>query len=460
MKRFASMCAVALSLGAGLAVTSPAAAGTSGGIRVNYQVFGGDDPATVGDALDLELFVEPATVGGSGTLVPGCSVGGSGASRTCLYTPGVLTPGVSYIIGVGGIDDAYEVSSVSCSNLGGPAEMLDTTDFPNAVIPYDDFDRWECTVEITAKPMLYIDKLITASGGASSTDFTLELYDDTGTLVPITPAIVDPDDAQCSFGATIDDATCAAVPLSAGDYTIGEILPGYGYDAGLFVCESSIDFVDAREILPTPAYDFTHSGPDRDDTLCTLTNDYLTQTVSADIEVTNDGGRTATGADFTIEVFNSSGILVASGVDPEPGTGNASAEFVLPIGDYTFGVDGPEGYDASATVTVSATNTETEIIGTGADFTLTRDQTAIGVISVDDQTIPTTTTTTTTIVPETTTTTAVATTTTLMAVAPITTLTGLLPATGTDAWRKLPLMLLALALMALGGGAILTTRRS
>ncbi|MFT6293540.1 MAG: hypothetical protein ACJAR2_004170 [Ilumatobacter sp.] len=46
----------------------------------------------------------------------------------------------------------------------------------------------------------------------------------------------------------------------------------------------------------------------------------------------NDGDRTATGADFTIEIFNTTGTRVGFGVDPEPGPGNASVEFTLPIG--------------------------------------------------------------------------------------------------------------------------------
>ena len=44
---------------------------------------------------------------------------------------------------------------------------------------------------------------------------------------------------------------------------------------------------------------------------------------------------TASGDQFTIEVYDDTNTLVASGTDPEPGIDNASLELTLPAGDYS-----------------------------------------------------------------------------------------------------------------------------
>jgi LPXTG-motif cell wall-anchored protein len=169
----------------------------------------------------------------------------------------------------------------------------------------------------------------------------------------------------------------------------------------------------------------------------------VSQIVSADIVVANDDNGTATGADFTIEVYDTGGTLVASGPDPEPGTGNASAEFVLAAGNYTFGVSGPAGYVTAVVVTIVPAAAEI-IDDASAQFTLTPGEVVSAVLTADDIAPATTTTTTTTLAPTTT-------------QGPTTTAIGVLPATGND--QSSTLALVAAMLVLLGAGTLLVTRR-
>lgn len=472
------------------------------GVRVRYQVQGGDDPDAAGDALEFKLFEE------GGDEVTGCVAAGSGSLRSCLFEDSQAGPGV-YVLGLSNVDNAYWLRAIGCSGaVVAPRADRNSRDvspdevnfkvFGNAYFTYNPGDPVECTLFFRPKPILYIDKVVDNSAAAATAstldarDFTIEIYDDGGELVP-TGSIVDPDDAQCAPSLP-SNALCAAVHLANGNFTMGEVLPEYGYEATDLSCTTPLAGKNSIEILPTPGFAFTHSNVQgTEETLCTLTNQYVSQTVRADIDIINDSGRTATGADFIIEVFDSSGNLVASGIDPEPGNGNTSVEFILPIGPYTFGVDGPDGYDTSATVTPTGQPAGIEIIDTGADFTLTRTQGAVAIIRANDQAATTTTTTattTTTTVP--TTTTAIPTTTvpttamtatvpTTTATSPTTTTapttiapttaapttttraqappTRILPATGSNTTSTSPLVLLALVLITLGGGVLVGARR-
>lgn len=400
----------------------------SSSIEITYRL--PDVGQSAADALTPELFLGGNDVSASGMCMEGNATPVSGGFQKVLGCDAFA--GEQYVIGVDVLPADHYVEFVSCI-VPNPNEAID---HPNAVVTPTAFTTTRCDVFIRPFPLLYVDKVLTGGGALTSGDFALEVYDDAGALVD--GAITDPSDATCSLN-DLDDTKCAAVPLVPGDYALGEVLPDYGYDLASASCVTQ----QLGEQFPAGIGEFSHGSNFGAPTLCTITNDYVTQTVTADLVLVNDNGGTATGADFTIEVFDNGGNVVASGPDPEPGTGNASAEFVLPIGDYTFGVDGPDGYTASATVTPVDTGTATEIIETGAEFTTTADQTAAGVITVDDQVAPTTTTTTTTTQPAATTTTTIAAT---------------LPETGSNS--QLPMMLIALAFLGLGGAAILTTRRA
>ncbi|MFN3257156.1 MAG: hypothetical protein ACE37B_15830 [Ilumatobacter sp.] len=407
------------------------------------------DSAAAGDALTLQLTDE-------GTPVAGCIPSGAGAERrlTCGENTASLQDGGTYSLEVLGISPGYYVSTVEC--LANETPIVTPDELPIDVTFQSGADV-TCFVEIERGPVLYIDKVV-SGGPLGSSDFPLEIYDADGALVE-TGAITDPSNDVCSFEpliqlppGLIDTDLCAGVRLAPGTYTLGEVLPDYGYEAVFVTCE--IDSQGGREVLPSPAFDVTHGEIPFADTLCTLRNEYVTELVRADIEIVNDSGGSATGADFTIEVYDSAGTIVASGVDPAPGVGNASFEAVLPIGAYTFGVAGPEGYEASATVTPVVDDDQTEVIDdASAQFSLSRDLGVAGVIVVDDQVAPTTTTTTTT------TTTVAPTTAAPTTAAPTTTIVMLLPETG-QSDSMLPLMLVALLLIGFGGAAIASTRRT
>ncbi|MEM8618171.1 MAG: LPXTG cell wall anchor domain-containing protein [Actinomycetota bacterium] len=201
---------------------------------------------------------------------------------------------------------------------------------------------------------------------------------------------------------------------------------------------------------------------------CLVTVEYVSQVVIADVVVVNDDGGTADGSTFMVEVFNEGGLLVDSKPDPGPNDPTASAEFLLPPGDYTFGVSGTDGYEVSAEVTVVVEQELAIIDDPSAEFSVTQDQSAAGVITADD--IPagetTSTAASTTAAP----TIAVATTAVPTTQAPATQaaattppptqppLATSLPATGATS-QTLPIMALALGLLALGAGVILATRR-
>lgn len=396
-------------------------------LNIRYQM-----PNTVGqsaaDALDPELFVSGSDISAGGMCTEDATATPDfDAFRKDLRC--TVQAGQEHVIGVDVVPAGHYVSFVFCFE-DQPNEAID---LPNATVTPAPFTTTNCEVFIDPIPKVYLDKVV-AGGPAAPGDFTLEIYDDSGSLIDGT--LTDPSASTCAL-FDLDDTRCAAVTLDPGDYRLGEVLPDYGYELSNVTCDTE----RPMEIFESPIGDFTH-GEFSGDTLCTITNQYVTQTVTADIVVINDNGGTATGADFTIEVFDNTGTKVDEGTDPEPGTGNASAEFTLPIGDYTFGVTGPDGYTATAAVTV-VDIVDTEIIGTGADFTLTANQTAAGVITVDDP-VPATTTTTTT-----TTTTLPPTTTTIVVE---------LPATGSNS--QTPTLLIALALLGLGSAAIITTRRS
>ncbi len=415
-----------------VSVGGTASAGNTQGqaiLNVTYLM-----PAAVGqsaaDALEPELFLSGSDISDTASRCTESDTATPELGSLTMELNCNLEPGREHVIGVDMLPPDHYVAFVSCRT-----PLVDEAiDLPDASLTPDPFTITDCDVFIEPFPTVYIDKVTTGDGPLDSTDFTLEIYDDAGTLVDGT--VADPSTDVCSLSDR-DDTKCAAVTLPPGDYALGEVLPDYGYDLSSASCIAEVP----GERFPSPIGEFTH-GEFGADTYCAITNEYLTQTVTADLVVVNDDGGTATGADFTIEVFDNSGTKVAEGPDPEPGTGNASAEFDLPIGDYTFGVAGPAGYTSSAVVTPVDVAVATEIIETGADFTTTRTQSAAGVITVDDPPAATTTTTTTT--------------TTLPATT--TTITATLPETGSSS--QLPMMLIALAFLGLGGAAIITTRRT
>ncbi len=151
-------------------------------------------------------------------------------------------------------------------------------------------------------------------------------------------------------------------------------------------CEPVDRDLGNTEKLRSPAFDFVHS-PKAPDTYCTITNTYVTDTIDVDLVVVNDSGRAANGAEFLIEVYDNTGAIVATAADP--GTGNASATFTLPIDPYTLGFSGPDGYDGTAEVTADE-RPRAQIAGPGAQFTIA-DFLTTAIVTVKDQALVATT---------------------------------------------------------------------
>lgn len=483
--------AAALALVAGIGVAS--AGSTEAGIDADFEVrYMFDDFPNTSNALTAangavgELYQEIAPGSFEDITADKCTqttpTGDANYASFALQCDD-LSPGV-HAVGIDQTGD-YFVTDVFCGNqeFQEPEERIDSAD---ATFTQPEFGYAWCDVYLTPKPILYIDKIADELGELGASDFPLEVYSTEGEVFTGT----DPSDELCEFQNIIlkrpadgteariaDDSLCAAIPLLPGEYTMGEILPEYGYEPGSFECEtepSRYDFFDQpdEKLEPAEDYSFVHGDggligneiPFFPATLCRLTNDYVEVDVTADLVVVNDDGGTATADQFTIEVFDSSGVKVDEGVDPDPALGNDLVDFVLPVGDYTFGVSGPDGYTSSAVVNVTPVE-ETEIIPTGADFTAASDQDVAGVITVDDPpaepaptTLPPTTVPPTTLAPTT-----VPPTTLAPAPAPPsppTTITMILPETGGGSNQTGTIVLMALGALLLGGGAVLATRRS
>lgn len=352
-----------------------------------------------------------------------------------------------YVLGLDGLSDAVTEVFGFCDGFLQPGEQLDSRDFGFVI----ESGITECDVYLEVEPQVLVDVLVT--GGDHPTGATIEIFDDEGSLVAST---VDPNSTPCTTGerTLVVQTDCGIVSLPAGDYEFGVVLPDYGYTfAGNATCTPFGTPFFFDEALPGDGGTFTHGaseepeGPETN-SLCTIPLRYVEQTVSADIVVVNDDAGASDGSDFVIEVYDGSGTLVDSAADPEPGTGNASAEFTLPIGDYTFGVSGPDGYEVSVVVTPVTVDLAL-IDAASAAFSLDPSTAAFAVLTADDSAAAATTTT-------------VAPTTTIddgSGAAVPTTLAPTLPATGSGG-TNLGLVLAALALLVLGGGALTFARRS
>ncbi len=264
-----------------------------------------------------------------------------------------------------------------------------------------------------------------------------------------------------SYPAGVDPAAviveCSLPGTGAGTYQFGLA----GVPAGMVL--DQVECYDPAnedvEAFSDPAAQFEYV-----DTIiyCDAWYHFARQTFRVDLAVVNDDAGTADPSAFMIEVYDADGALVATQADPEPGSGNAAAEFEVPIGEYRFGFTGPAGYTGSAAITVVATGSE-QIEGDGAAFVLTEDATVEAVITLDDEATATTSTSTSststssTSTSSTTATTVAVTTTTVVPATTVppsvspTSLAGVLPATGGP---RQGVMLLSLLL--LGTGLVIT----
>lgn len=426
MKRLAAVVGILAALT--LVPTSPVGAGrpATSGPTITYNFDGGINALVAAQAFTPELFESPGP-DVAGACVLNAATGDAQFASRSMTCPN-FSPG-TYTVGATGTGN-YAVQGASCiiNNL------IERFTDPDATFTWIEasFDG-NCSI-VLAAPVLHVDVVVNG-GTAALADFTAEVFDTDGATLP-SSTLADPGSGDCYDSQSFIAGNCGRVELVAGDYFLG-VTPVAGY-VPTAQCQAG---PTPDEQIPGSGGQFSH-GASGIDTFCRITVTYTTQTISADIVVTNNNGGTANGSAFTIEVYDASNTLVASGVDPEPGTGNASyVSSPLPIGNYTLGVAGPAGYAYTAVVTAVDVVVPTErLTDPSAAFTLSATQSAAAVITADDPVPPPTTTTTTpTTVPAST-------------VDP----NAVLPATGT---ASSTILMWALAAFFLGSGTILVARR-
>ena len=304
-----------LCLGALLLAQSPAGA-QEGSLTASVSVsvdntLGGS--ATAAD-FTLEIYDE------TGALVS------SGPSTLSVSLPG---PG-TYTLGQTG-PEGYHVTLVTCSSNSRDEEPIDR---PDATFTIGDVGASQysisCTVWLTHEGSLSatVTKVVQNAHGGTATagDFTMEIFDADGAVV-----------------ASGSSPLTAELP-GPGDYTIGETGPD-GYVATAVTCSERL--IRNEEPIGLGSATFTAPEPRLDGDWiidCLVDNaelDPVGVTVTKLIDSANGAPATATAGDFTMEIFDADGAVVASGSSP------LSVELPGP-GDYTIGETGPDGYVATA----------------------------------------------------------------------------------------------------------------
>ncbi len=434
----------------GLSTTADAGIGTPvAPVRVIVNAAGSQ-------ASNVAAYPPSFIVDGGVTITPSCTPDGpvdNGFSSSIEYTC-ALAAGSSYELVLPDPPTPFEVTRL-CQPSGDAT--IDLTVDPTTTIEGGYF----CVAAVIA-PTIVLDKILpgSESGPLAETDFTLEVFPSAGGEA--VGSDTDPSADVCEEVADID-TRCGYVEVDPGTYVVGEQAE-YGYFPLLVECSSDpfgeddddpiiigppperIDSTDA-EVTVTPVTDdmFSYFAG------CSIGNIYVESQLDVFKTVTNDDGGTATPGDWTVELFDDEGAMVTSVACAADGT---CLSDTFPIGQYTVGEVGPDGYDSTVSRTVT---TETFPVEALPDEDATFDLDILTQVDItiasDDQ--PTTTTTiaesTTTAGP--TTTAGLQTTTTAFDAG-----AGTLPATGSSQ-RNASIALLAFGLVLFGAAAVLATRR-
>lgn len=398
------------------------------------------------------------TPAGSGSLVGDCTaapVTDSGFFSQIEYTCTLMT------------DDTYTVSipappspfivDTRCSDAGGALAAGDQLVVPAAV-----GEEIGCIIGVVA-PTVVLEKRVVGDppGPLTQDDFVLEVYP-AGGGSPVATAS-DPGVDECTTTGDIG-VECGFVEVPLGDYVIGEQRE-YGYFPALVQCQSE-PFGDGGgdggpiiitplEIIDDPNGEFTLSM-ESPFAFCAVLNAYVEGEINITKTVTNDDGGTATPDDWTIELYDDTMTLVTSVPCNADGTCLSGS---FPIGEYTVGEDGPDGYTSSVSVTLTEVEPSEIIDDPNAVFELPPFGTADVVVASDDQPTTTTTSTTSTTVAPTTAAPTTATPTTLVTTTAFDAGAGTLPATGGDDGRTRNVALLAFVLLGVGVAATRLARR-
>ena len=416
-----------------LGVAASADAGVpQGQVRVSVQIVGeaaadGLDTAVeiydngVLDTADCDQLAEPAAQDNDVyvTFATGCA----------------LEAGTDYSIGLNPLPAGYE-ALVSCGQPVANEQIVDDGNSFSIEIGH----ITNCWVSLGANMAVLTKEVVVPLEDGPETpaapeDFMLEVYDGDGELHATGSVATSP---ECDWLLDSTDVPCFYTDLESGDYSFGE-QQVQGYFGRVTGCQS--------EFGPDERFDDVLNETVTVDPdpfgrwfVCNVQNTYAEGEITLTKTLVNDDGGTATMGDFTLELYDGDGTMVDSGVCAADGS---CVDGTYPIGSYTVGESGPDGYTRTVTQQVvvpteQLTEAEAQIeLGPFAEVT----------VNVESDDTPTTTTTT--LAP---TTTALATTTTAFDAGSVT-----LPPTGDDSSTNIALA--ALGFLLLGGAGLLLSRR-
>ena len=417
-----------------LGVAASAEAGVpQGQVRVSVQIVGeaaadGLNTAVeiydngVLDTADCDEFAEPAAQDNDVyvTFTTGC----------------LLEPGTDYSLGLNPLPAGYE-AIVSCGQPVANERIVDEGNSFSIEIGH----ITNCWVALGANMAVLTKEVVVPLEGGPETpaapgDFTLEVYDAEGAMYASGSVASSP---ECDWLLGSEGVPCFYTDLESGDYSFGEV-PVLGYSGVVTECVGDVGpderFDDSSNETVT-----VDPSPFGRWFMCDVRNTYAEGEITLTKTLINDDGGTATMGDFTLELYEG-GTMIDSGVCAADGS---CLTGTYPVGSYTVGETGPDGY----TRTVSQ-----EVLVPTEELAEAEAQIELGpfeqvTVNVESDDTPTTTTTTTTLAP---TTTALQTTTTAFDAGSVT-----LPPTGDDSSTNIALV--ALGFLLLGGAGLLLSRR-
>lgn len=440
MKRLLAMAASAVVATSFAAAAAQAAPPVLDG-TVNIIVYvNGTEAANIDTTWIPELYASGTDVFGDdcGLLDDYDDLLDSGRWYVCGVAPG------TYDLGFPSTPSNYYLDSY-CYQGGGIEEVLPGEQ--NSVTVEAGVE-YTCEIRLRTN-MVLVDKYLEAPEGVETgvDEFVIELYDDTGAMVG---SATDPDPAECGSLGDYLSGACGIIEVLDGEYFLGEADGVMGFMPVDWGCSDirdvALEVFDASGESDLSVFS---DGEGNEVFTCGVLNAYYESAITVTKTVVNDDGGTSTPSAWTMELYDNADALVATGVCDD--TTGVCIDGDFPIGDYTVGQTGPDGYTHTINVTSLFLPTE-RIDDPAAEFTVERfAEYSVEVVSDDvtTTTSSTTTTTTTTVAPTTT----QGPTTTAVGAAVVT-----LPSTGSTE-RSGQVAALAALLVVFGAGALAMSRR-
>lgn len=338
--------AVAAAVGVSAGPTDAGGAPPTVEVTINVQVAGSQ-------ASEIATYTPTFTPAGGGALVGSCTSEVISVTFIAVinYTCAVLV-GDTYTVTVPTPPEPF-VTFTQCTDSAGTLEL------DGSLEVYDSDPDQGCILGLVA-PTVAIDKGVFEpegfpTGPLGPSDFELEVFAADGTLIG---TAFDPSAESCA-SATEIGTNCAYLEVPFGSYVLGEVtLPGY---VPVIVTCTADPFGDGGDpddgpirTLPSERIDDPNAAFTLSDDLlavfCEIGNVYVEGTIEVTKTVINDDGGTATPDDWTVELYDADGALVTSSPCTADG---ACLSGSFPVGEYTVGEVGPDGYTSSVSVTIT-----------------------------------------------------------------------------------------------------------